>query len=186
MRRLLLGLLGVAWLLVPTAGWAALRAITPTAAGAVTTSPWIATADTITVTTLTNGASDWRTVHVQIFDEEWRAINFFCQLSPMETTYFIFEEDLPGEPLVTFECSSLVGGTTTIIEMCCPSRDEESDPDAAGLRCARIRGHPRSGRSEREHVATTLERPDQRVRRDRLYPGCSFFSECLAHRAART
>ena len=63
----------------------------------------------ITVATVTNGlTSEAITVHVVVFDENWQAHDWTCPLTPLETTYFIFDRDsATGQVKVTYECSDL-------------------------------------------------------------------------------
>jgi len=64
----------------------------------------------MTVGSVTNGM-DNRAVNlhvVWISGTDWSEINYDCPLTPLETTYFVFEQ-LPGSDnaLVTFECSDI-------------------------------------------------------------------------------
>jgi hypothetical protein len=83
----------------------------PNTLGAAVAAPYLTNADgRTTVVTLTNGSDhEAVTVHLNwISGSDWTAIDYDCPLTPLETTYFVFE----GSPdtdnaVVTFECSNL-------------------------------------------------------------------------------
>ena len=86
--------------------------INPNTLGAAVAMPYLTTPFNggvrMTVGTVTNG-SDHEAVSlhvVWISGTDWSEINYDCPLTPLETTYFIYEQ-IPGtdNALVTFECS---------------------------------------------------------------------------------
>ena len=104
---LALGLAGSA-----TAGPGSGHVIDPNTQGAAIAMPYLTTPGNggvrMTVGTVTNGGdSDSISLHiVWISATDWSAIDYDCPLTPLETTYFIYEQ-IPGtdNTLVTFECS---------------------------------------------------------------------------------
>ena len=88
--------------------------IDPNTLGAALAMPYLTTpfngGSRMTVGSVTNGM-DNRAVNlhvVWISGTDWSEINYDCPLTPLETTYFVFEA-LPGSDnaLVTFECSDI-------------------------------------------------------------------------------
>lgn len=86
--------------------------IDPNTLGAAVAMPYLTTPYNggvrMTVGTVTNG-SDHRAINlhlVWISATDWSEIDYDCPLTPLETTYFIYEQ-IPGSDnaLVTFECS---------------------------------------------------------------------------------
>jgi hypothetical protein len=83
----------------------------PNTLGAAVAAPYLTNAGgRTTVVTLTNG-SDHKavTVHLNwISGSDWTAIDYDCPLTPLETTYFVFEASPDTDnAVVTFECSNL-------------------------------------------------------------------------------
>ena len=82
--------------------------------GAAVVVPWEVGfgGDQVTVATVTNAlTSEAITLHVVVFNTFWQTRNFTCPLTPLETTYFVFDRDpVTGQPKVTYEYSDL--GTT--------------------------------------------------------------------------
>jgi len=88
--------------------------INPNTLGAAVAMPYLTTstdgAVRMTVGTVTN-ASDYHAISlhlVWISGTDWSEIDYDCPLTPLETTYFIYEQ-IPGSDnaLVTFECSDI-------------------------------------------------------------------------------
>ena len=84
----------------------------PNSLGAAVAVPYLTTPSNggvrMTVGTLTNASSHMAiSLHlIWISATDWSEINYDCPLTPLETTYFIYEQ-IPGtdNALVTFECS---------------------------------------------------------------------------------
>ena len=83
----------------------------PNSLGAAVAVPYLTTPSNggvrMTVGTLTNASSHMAiSLHlIWISATDWSEINYDCPLTPLETTYFIYEQ-IPGtdNALVTFEC----------------------------------------------------------------------------------
>jgi hypothetical protein len=85
--------------------------IVPTAVGSLVNLPYLTSAksgDRVTVGTVTNTdpTTPYKLHITWISAADWSGIDFSCPLTPLETTYFVFEEgNFPGTAKVTFECS---------------------------------------------------------------------------------
>jgi hypothetical protein len=103
-----LGLVGSANAGQPASG----KVIDPNTQGAAIVMPYLTTPGDggvrMTVGTVTNGSDDRAiSLHiVWISATDWSSINYDCPLTPLETTYFIFELNPNSDnATVTFECS---------------------------------------------------------------------------------
>jgi hypothetical protein len=105
----------VAAIFVSSPGLAALTLNNHNATGSIVSTPWLATGKRVTVTTLTNALPQTITVHFTALNRVWNGIDFDCQLSPMETTYFVFESNGSGGAKVTFECSDVSQSNLNIV-----------------------------------------------------------------------
>ncbi len=101
--------------LVHNTSHAALDLMDHSATGSVVSTPWFASLGDVTVVSLTNALSEPVTVHWTALNEEWQGIDFDCPLSPMETTYFVFEPDGVGGAKVTYECSDITQSNLNIV-----------------------------------------------------------------------
>lgn len=119
LKQMLVGVLAAAFVAGSFAGSAWAQAITnPNALGAALAAPYLTTTsggDRITVHTVTNASTTTAfTLHVTWLsgdpDDEWAALDFDCPLTPLETTYFVYENNGNGTANVTFECSNLGQG----------------------------------------------------------------------------
>ncbi len=83
--------------------------------GAAAVVPWMTGngmdghGDKVTVVTVTNGLNnDAISLHLVVFDDQWNALDVLCPLTPLETTYLVFERDsLTGTTKFTYECSDI-------------------------------------------------------------------------------
>ncbi len=105
----------VAAIFLSSPGLAALPLMDHAATGSLVSTPWLATGKRVTVTTLTNALADPITVHFTALNNKWQGIDFDCPLSPMETTYFVFESNAAGGAKVTFECSDITQSNLNIV-----------------------------------------------------------------------
>jgi hypothetical protein len=108
-------LAAVAAMLLSSPGLAALTLENHDATGSLVSTPWLATGKRVTVTTLTNALPVTILVHFTALNNKWNGIDFDCQLSPMETTYFVFESNGSGGAKVTFECSDVSQSNLNIV-----------------------------------------------------------------------
>ena len=110
-KNLLLALCTAIALGMSSSALAAVQVLNPNTLGAAVAAPYLTTADgRTTVVTLTNGSSHLAvTVHLNwISATDWSAIDYDCPLTPLETTYFVYEAFADSDnALVTFECSNL-------------------------------------------------------------------------------
>ncbi len=94
---------------------AALDLMDHSATGSIVSTPWLATGERVTVVTLTNALADPITVHWTALNNKWQGIDFDCPLSPMETTYFVFESNNAGGAKITYECSDISQSNLNIV-----------------------------------------------------------------------
>ena len=89
--------------------------VDPHSLGALVVLPYLTTADVgdrITIASVTNGLTH-EAVNLHAIwisgdqGEDWAALDYDCALTPLETTYFVFEREPGGTAQVTFECSDL-------------------------------------------------------------------------------
>ncbi len=109
-------LVAVASLLIASPGLAALNLMDHAATGSIVSTPWLAEGHRTTVTTLTNALAQTVTVHVTALDSQWQPLDFDCQLSPMETTYFVFETNGTNGAKITSECSDVSQSNLNIVQ----------------------------------------------------------------------
>jgi hypothetical protein len=105
----------LAALLASTATHAALTLQSHNAVGSIASAPWLATEQRVTVVTVTNALPEIATIHFAALNNRWQGIDFPCQLSPMETTYFIFQAAASGGAKLTFECSDVSQSNLNIV-----------------------------------------------------------------------
>ena len=105
----------VAAIFLSSPGLAALELMDHSATGSLVSTPWLATGKRVTVTTLTNALAAPISVHFTALNNKWQGIDFDCPLSPMETTYFVFESNASGGAKVTFECSDITQSNLNIV-----------------------------------------------------------------------
>jgi hypothetical protein len=94
---------------------AAVDVVDPHSLGAAVVLPYLTTADVgdrITIASVTNGLTQGAVNLHAIWisgdqGEDWAALDYDCALTPLETTYFVFEREPGGTAQVTFECSDL-------------------------------------------------------------------------------
>jgi hypothetical protein len=112
------------------------KVIDPNTQGAAIAMPYLTTPGDggvrMTVGTVTNG-SDTSSISLHIVwisATDWSAINYGCPLTPLETTYFIFERNPNSDnATVTFECSNTgqnfpdVSATNNVITRSVNGRD---------------------------------------------------------------
>ena len=94
---------------------AALELMDHSATGSIVSTPWLATGKRVTVVTLTNALAAPVNVHWTALNNKWTGIDFDCPLSPMETTYFVFESNNGGGAKVTYECSDISQSNLNIV-----------------------------------------------------------------------
>ena len=114
MTRISVGALAAAFAVSALAQSAlgAAHTIDSTTLGAAIVAPYVTgtedAGDQMTVVTVTNGLTGQGiNLHVIVIDEFWQSTDFNCPLTPLETTYFVFEAtgSLSDNSQVTFECT---------------------------------------------------------------------------------
>ena len=109
-------LVAVASMLLASPSLAALELMDHASTGSIVSTPWLAEGHRTTITTLTNALAQTVTVHVTALDSQWQPLDFDCQLSPMETTYFVFETNGSNGSKITSECSDVSQSNLNIVQ----------------------------------------------------------------------